>query len=129
MSLTPDTFVESPAAKPDQTSAENVRIVRRYRELARDTSNRISMVKDNDCLSALVLFLNDDHTTIVQTSLETLSLLAQNPINKVSMKAEDKLVFCLNNIISSHLSDHHTQVMAQQVLDSINFSGRSSLRR
>ena len=129
MSLTLDTSVESSAARPDQTSAERVRIVRRYRELARDTSNRISMVKDNDCFAALILFLHDEDKTIVQTSLETLSLLAQNPINKVSMKAQDKLVFCLNNIISSHLSDHDTQVMAQQVLDSINFSARSSLRR
>ena len=129
MSFTPETTVESSAAKPDQTSAERVKIARRYRELARDISNRISMVKDNDCLSALILFLHDENKTIVQTSLETLSLLAQNPINKVSMKSQDKLVFCLNNIISSHLSDYDTQVMAQKVMNSINYSARSSLRR
>ncbi|KAI6650483.1 Armadillo repeat-containing protein 1 [Oopsacas minuta] len=128
MSLTPEIIDESPHAKPD-TITESRNLVRRYKQLARDTSNRIRMVKDNSCVAALILFLDDEDTIVVQTSLETLSLLAQNPTNKKVMKSQEKLVFSLENIVLSHISDHETQVMAQQVLDSINFCARASLRR
>ena len=129
MSLISGSIDELPSAQPSQACTESQKVVSRYRELARDTANRVGMMKDNSCVSALTLFLDDDDKTVVHTSLETLALLVQNPTNKKLMKSQDKLLFYLNNIVTSLKSHHDTQVMAQHVLDSINFSARTSLRR
>ena len=129
MSLIIGSTDELPCVQSHQTSTESQKVVLRYRELARDTTNRVGMMKDSSCVSALILFLDDEDKTVAHTSLETLSLLAQSPTNKKLMKSQDKLVFCLNNIVTSLTSHHDTQVMAQQVLDSISFNSRSSFRR
>ena len=131
MSFTPGSTDEPACAQTQASQArtESQKVVRGYRELARDTANRIGMIKDSSCVSALILFLDDEDKSVVHTSLETLGLLAQNPTNKKLMKSQEKLIFCLNSIVTSLASHHDTQVMAQQVLDSINFSARSSLRR
>ncbi|KYO19059.1 armadillo repeat-containing protein 1-like [Alligator mississippiensis] len=95
-------------------------VANQLRHLSSDPGNRETIVKDEGCLSGLILFLDHPNTEVVYLALQALQYLSECPSNCEIVTKEPDIMWKLEKLQKRHDTNGSLQLLAREVQNALN---------
>ncbi|XP_014378667.2 armadillo repeat-containing protein 1-like [Alligator sinensis] len=95
-------------------------VANQLRHLSSDPGNRETIVKDEGCLSGLILFLDHPNTEVVYLALQAPQYLSECPSNCEIVTKEPDIMWKLEKLQKRHDTNGSLQLLAREVQNALN---------